>query len=106
MNAEGGRPESFSPLCGDHDAVKLAEVRARCLVVVRGEIVATSHLPIGSSPAYRCVLSDGTGEVSLLFLGRRSVSGLEVGTRCSATGRVAAHELGLVLWNPRYDIEA
>lgn len=85
--------------------MKLGQARARQLVVVLGEIVETSTVPVGSSLAYRCRLSDGTGEVSLLFLGRRLVAGLDRGTRCSATGRLALHGPEMVLWNPPYEIE-
>ncbi|HET9092954.1 MAG TPA: OB-fold nucleic acid binding domain-containing protein [Acidimicrobiales bacterium] len=90
---------------GDGQVARLAEVRPRELVVARGEITESSALPVGSSVAYRCVLSDGSGRLSLVFLGRRRVAGLEPGARCCATGRVATYSGELVLWNPHYCIE-
>jgi hypothetical protein len=52
------------------------------------------------------VLFDGSGEVGLLFLGRSSVPGIEVGARCTVEGTARMRSDRLVLWNPIYRLEA
>ena len=83
-------------------AVRIADARARQRVTLAGTICATETVTAGSSPLYRCVLADGTGEADLLFLGRPRVGGLTAGTRCRAEGRAAVRHGRLALWNPRY----
>ncbi len=71
-------------------------------VAVRGVISSAAALTIGGGPAYRCVLTDGTGELDLLFLGRTAVRGLTDGAGCTAEGIAARRGGRLVVWNPRY----
>ena len=72
----GGRPV----------ARRISDVRPQARVAVTGIITATQTVTIGSSPAYRCAFTDGTGEICVLFLGRTEVSGLRGGRRCSVAG--------------------
>ena len=51
-----------------------------------GTIRTATAVTVGSSPAWRCTLADGTGEIELLFLGRDRVAGLEPGRRCGVAG--------------------
>ncbi len=89
-----------------HSPEPIACVRPRTRVTVAGVIERTVVSAAGSSPLLRCVLADETGELDLLFLGRSQITGLESGRRCTATGRAALHDGGLVIWNPRYTLEA
>jgi CheY-like chemotaxis protein len=82
--------------------VRIADARARQQVILAGTIRATETVTAGSSPLYRCVLADGTGEADLLFLGRSRVGGLTAGTCCRAEGRAAVRRGRLAVWNPRY----
>lgn len=88
-----------------HELTQLSEARPRRLIAARGEVARTETIALGSSHAYRCLLRDGSGSLTLLFIGRRKVAGLEEGVWCRTAGRVAVHDNELVLWNPRYDIE-
>jgi hypothetical protein len=65
---------------------RIADARSQDRVALTGMIRATQAIKVGGSRAYRCVLSDGTGEVDLLFLGRQTVAGLAEGTRCGVLG--------------------
>jgi CheY-like chemotaxis protein len=82
--------------------IRIADVRPRTHVTLAGTIQATETLTAGSSPLYRCVLADSTGECDLLFLGRSRVGGLTPGTCCRAEGRATVRSGRLALWNPRY----
>ena len=65
----------------------------------------TETVTAGGSPVYRCALADGSGDLDVLFLGRATVAGLTVGTRCRLQGTVTRRGGRLAVWNPRYQLE-
>lgn len=81
------------------------DAQARGRVVVDGTICATEVRRWGSGWAYRCTVDDGTGQLDLLFLGRRQVPGLARGSRCSAEGTARRVADRIVVWNPLYRLE-
>jgi RecG-like helicase len=91
----GGRPV----------ARQISDARPQARVAVTGIITATQTVTIGSSPACRCTLTDRTGEIYMLFLGRTEVSGLTAGRHCSVTGTAGTSGRRLVVWNPRYSLQ-
>jgi hypothetical protein len=88
----GGRPV----------ARRISDARPQARVTVTGIITATQTVTIGSSPAFRCTLADGTGQIYVLFLGRTEVCGLVARRRCSVAGTAGTSGGRLVIWNPRY----
>jgi hypothetical protein len=72
---------------------------------VTGAISSARALSIAGAPACRYTLTDGTGELDLLFIGRVKIAGMEYGRHCRAVGTVARRDHRLVLWNPRYWLE-
>jgi len=82
----------------------LGSVRPQERVSLTGMILATETIRVGGSPVYRCVLATAETEIDLLFLGRATITGLTVGTRCSVQGTVALHHGRLAVWNPRYRV--
>ena len=86
-------------------ARSVAYARPQSRVDVSGIIIATETISVGGSPTCRCLLTDGTGAIDLLFLGRPAIPGLEAGRRCSAAGMTAAFRGRLAIWNPRYMLE-
>jgi hypothetical protein len=87
---------------GRRVARMISDARPQARVAVTGIITATKTVTIGTSPAYRCALTDGSGEIYVLFLGRTEVPGLRRGRRCSVAGMAATSGGQLVVWNPRY----
>jgi hypothetical protein len=84
---------------------QVRDVRPRSRLVVTGTICAAETIDLGGSPTYRIVLDDGTGELELLFLGRRTVGGLVVGAHCSVEGTAQLARGRFVVWNPLYKLE-
>jgi len=84
---------------------RVAAVRPRERVTVTGTIHSAWAEPVGDSPGFRCVVADGSGEITLLFLGRPHVPGLTPGRRCTAEGKACVYQESLVIWNPRYVLE-
>jgi two-component system sensor histidine kinase KdpD len=87
-------------------ARRVIDARPRARVVITGTIVETQVVSRGNSPVYRCTLEDGSGELDVLFLGRSSVPGFSVGTRCSVEGLALIEDNRLAVWNPLYRFEA
>jgi hypothetical protein len=52
------------------------------------------------------VIDDGTGTVLAVFLGRRRLAGVRVGSRIELTGRAGVHQNRLALLNPTYRLLA
>lgn len=86
-------------------AAKLVDAEPRRRVEVTGMILSVATVDVGGSPTVRVVLGDGSGEIDLLFLGRRCIPGLVAGACCTAAGTVAARAGRLVVWNPNYRLE-
>lgn len=86
-------------------ARKVSDAAPRCRVVTTGVIRAAGVDTAHGVTSYECALDDGTGEIGLLFLGRRNVAGLVTGTRCTVEGTARMEDGRLVIWNPLYRIE-
>ncbi len=91
----GGRPV----------ARKISETLPRERLVVSGVIHSTATTVHHGAPAFECTLDDGTGQIELLFLGRRNVAGLAAGTGCTVEGTATMMEGRPAVWNPLYRIE-
>jgi len=87
------------------DITRIAAIRPRHRVTVIGTVRSTAAETIGSSPGFRCGIADGSGEISLIFLGHQQVAGLAPGRRCTAEGMACVYRGRLVIWNPRYELE-
>jgi hypothetical protein len=91
----GGRPV----------ARKIGEVVPRGRLVVTGIVCSPQVVEQHGTPSYRCLLDDGTGEIGLFFLGRRSVAGMVMGSCCTIEGTARMEGGRLVVWNPLYRID-
>ncbi len=49
-------------------------------------------------------MSDGSGSIGVVFLGRRHIPGVEIGARLTAEGIAGEHRGRLVLLNPEYEL--
>ena len=49
-------------------------------------------------------LYDGSGTVTLVWLGRREIAGISPGRQLRATGRITTNGGRRVIFNPRYEL--
>ncbi len=91
----GGRPV----------ARNISDALPRDRLVISGVIRSSASTVHYGAPGFECTLDDGTGQIGLLFLGRRSVAGLARGIGCTVEGTARMVEGRLVVWNPLYRIE-
>ena len=82
--------------------VPIAQAPHRQTAVLQGRIRSCEVSPISGSPALRCELVDGSGGVTLLFYGRRSIPGIEPGATVRVEGRVGDYRGHLAMANPIY----
>ncbi|MEX2293754.1 MAG: amino acid permease [Acidimicrobiales bacterium] len=94
--------ERQRPLAGT--LVRIADARWRDRVSVQGRVRAIRVAPQHDSPTLELVLEDDSASLSIVFLGRRSLSGIHIGTRLQAKGIVGLHKARLAILNPQYRI--
>ena len=55
-------------------------------------------------PAVEADLYDGSGQVRLVWLGRRQIRGITPGRALIATGRITCNDTNPTIFNPRYEL--
>ena len=73
-------------------------------VCVAGTLRAVVLRPLAGVPTLEAELYDGTGSVTLVFLGRRKIRGIEPGRALVARGRLTRRESTPTLYNPDYEL--
>jgi amino acid transporter len=110
-------------LTADKDALHAAELRAeineitrggRCTpiaesvagerVEVAGTLRAVTLRPHGPSLTMEADLFDGTGSVTLIWLGRRNIAGVQPGRRIVVHGRLTNIRGRRAIYNPSYEL--
>jgi hypothetical protein len=97
-------PPERAPLDAAGRITRIADVRWRDHVTIRGEVRSLRVVSQHDSPTMELVLDDGSGALSLVFLGRRRIAGIEVGTRLRATATLGVFNNRLAMLNPTYEL--
>jgi amino acid transporter len=84
----------------------IADARWRHRVRVTGTVSALRVQPVSGTCNLECTLADHTGGISVLFLGRRTIAGIEIGTNLTVEGMVVDHHGRLAILNPVYEINS
>ena len=82
----------------------IGEIEWRKRAHVQGQVTSIKSAPRGSAPYLQVEVWDQTGGVTLQFLGRREIAGLEVGSQIRAEGMVGEEEGSLTILNPSYEL--
>ncbi|HWG72644.1 MAG TPA: amino acid permease [Acidimicrobiales bacterium] len=93
--------EAFSH-AGATTPIKALHDRQRARVA--GRVRSMTVKPWGDVATLECMLSDGTGRITVAFLGRRQIAGIETGTRMVVTGAVCSRGGKLMMINPGYEL--
>ncbi|HWE90284.1 MAG TPA: OB-fold nucleic acid binding domain-containing protein [Pseudonocardiaceae bacterium] len=73
---------------------------------VRGRVRSVEVCPHDEAATVQAELYDGTESVTLVWLGRRRIAGIEPGRTITATGRMAVREGRKVMYNPYYELQS
>jgi len=76
----------------------------RTPVTVFGTVRALTIRPRAGNPALEADLFDGSDVVTLVWLGRRTIAGIEPGRQLRASGRITSAEGRRLIYNPRYEL--
>jgi len=82
----------------------MADLRDRERATVSGTVRAVTLRPRVNVPALVVDLYDGSRTINLVWLGRRTIGGIEPGTYLRATGRVTNTRGIPTIFNPAYEI--
>jgi len=98
-------PQVFAPVTHyAEDVTPIGKIEWRKRSKVHGRVTSISTAPRGSAPMLQVEVWDETGGITLNFLGRREIAGLEVGMEMRAEGMVGEEEGQLNILNPSYEL--
>jgi amino acid transporter len=97
------RPAADRPPRSDVESLTaIGDVRWRDQVRVKGQVRSMRVAPQRDVPTLECLIDDGSGTLLAVFLGRRALAGVTVGTRIELTGTAGVHQHRLAILNPSY----
>jgi hypothetical protein len=85
-------------------AQRVVECASGQEVTMRGRLRSVEFRPHDAEASLEAELFDGTDGVTLIWLGRRRIPGIEAGRTLRVRGRVAVRDGRKVLYNPYYEI--
>ena len=86
------------------EALAIADAPDRERVKLRGTLRTVTLRPRAGVPALEAELDDGSGVITVVWLGRRRIAGIAPGRAIAVEGRIGAHEGTRVMYNPRYEL--
>lgn len=96
--------EQLQQTVREEGSVPIRSCEDRQLVQLTGTIANVTIHPRGGHPALEVELRDGSGAVSLVWLGRRKILGVDPGRSIKVEGRISCHEGRRVMYNPKYEL--
>ena len=84
----------------------VSSCRKGAVVTVTGRLKSVVYTPRETVPTLEAELFDGSGSVTLVWLGRRRIPGIEPGRTLTARGRFASFDGRKVIYNPWYELSA
>jgi hypothetical protein len=87
-----------------HGCKAVADLSPRARGTAAGVLRSVVLRPREGVPAVEAELYDGSGSVDLVWLGRRSIAGIEPGRRVKVEGMVCDVEGRRTMFNPRYEL--
>ncbi|HET6627674.1 MAG TPA: OB-fold nucleic acid binding domain-containing protein [Nocardioidaceae bacterium] len=84
----------------------IADAADRERVELQGSLRTVTLRPRGGVPALEAELYDGSGVITLVWLGRRRIAGIEPGRSIKVEGRIGVHEKNRIMFNPRYELRS
>ena len=87
-------------------ATHVAQCSVGAPVCVAGQLRAVVLRPRAGAPTLEAELYDGTGTVTLIWLGRRQIRGIDPGRALVARGRLTKQDGRPTIYNPSYELRA
>jgi hypothetical protein len=87
-----------------HGAQKIGACSRGQAVCVHGIIRSVTLRPRASAPTLEAEVYDGSGHITLVWIGHRRLSGVDVGRPITAHGRVTCPQGSPTIFNPVYEL--
>lgn len=87
-----------------HGAEPIGSCQRGHAVCVHGVIRSVTLRPRASAPSLEAEVYDGSGHITLVWLGHRRLSGVDVGRPITAHGRVTCPQGTTTIFNPIYEL--
>ncbi|MDG9703485.1 OB-fold nucleic acid binding domain-containing protein [Streptomyces sp. DH37] len=88
----------------ERGCTRICDCGDRQIVKVTGTLRTVTQRPRAGVPALEAELFDGSAPLDVVWLGRRSIAGIEPGRKLIASGRIAMNRGRPVLFNPKYEL--
>jgi hypothetical protein len=88
----------------DCGADRICDLACGVPTTVVGRLRSVTLRPDTATPAVEAELYDGTGHLTLVFLGRRRIPGITPGRTLTAHGRPVVRDGARSMVNPRYEL--
>ena len=88
----------------EEGVVPIRECNHGALVCVAGTVRVVTLRPKQLTPALEIELYDGSGYLTVIWLGRRRISGITTGRRLTISGRLICSPDARVVYNPSYEL--
>jgi RecG-like helicase len=85
---------------------RIADAPIREPVKIAGVIKRMTVFPMEGKESLEALVSDGSGETIIVFMGRRGIGGLTLGTRVVVDGVIGDQRGTLKMINPRLEFSA
>ena len=86
------------------EALAIADAPEREHVVVSGVLRTVTLRPRGGVPALEAELDDGSGVITVVWLGRRRITGVDPGRSVVVAGCIGRQGGVPIMFNPRYEL--
>jgi hypothetical protein len=94
--------EELQQEAASRGATSVCDIADRQRAAVCGTLRAVTLRPRGRVPALEAEVYDGSGALTLIWMGRRRIPGIDCGRGIVVEGRVMMSEGRKVMFNPRY----
>ncbi|MFP5284083.1 MAG: OB-fold nucleic acid binding domain-containing protein [Actinomycetes bacterium] len=88
----------------DEGAVPIRTCEDRQMVRLTGTVSSVTLTPREGHPALEVELRDGSGAVTLVWLGRRQIPGIDPGRTLTVSGRISCQDGRRLVYNPHYEL--
>lgn len=86
--------------------ISIGEAPDREKVLLQGTLKTVTLRPRGGVPALEAELYDGSGTLTVIWLGRRRIGGIFPGRQIRIEGRIGIHNDTRIMYNPRYELRS
>ena len=88
----------------DTGEMPIVDAPDREVVSLHGTLRTVTLRPRGGVPALEAELDDGSGVLTIVWLGRRRIAGIGPGRSLQVQGRIGVHDGTRIIYNPRYEL--